>query len=105
MTEPNDKQKEGARSLVHLWTANMFDSLRNGETMQLPPGAISTLTTRIACALSSRDTQIREVLEGLRNIPPVDPPCWCRVGFLPKEKHSPACLAARALWNRVNLTE
>lgn len=49
-----------------------------------------------ASALSSRDREIREVLEGLRDD---DSGCWC-VHF-GSEYHTNACLAARGLWERV----
>ena len=47
----------------------------------------------ITDALSSRDTEIREVLEGLRT-----GECWCdRRDRL----HTPDCLAASVLWEKV----
>lgn len=54
-----------------------------------------------ASALSSRDIEIREVLEGLA-IHQIGSrrPCWCPLDY-ESEPHSPACLAARGLWNAV----
>lgn len=50
-----------------------------------------------ASLLSSRDTEIREVLEGLRSYTG----CWCNH----PDNHASHYLAARGLWDRVNLTE
>lgn len=47
---------------------------------------------------SSRDQEIKEVLEGLATY--INPPCWCP----PETEHLPPskpCLAARELWERV----
>lgn len=95
-TEPTAKHQEEAQQVVRLWCADTFDSMKNGECMQSPPGSMTSLTNRIAAALSSRDTEIREVLEGLRDD---DSGCWC-VHF-GSEYHTNACLAARGLWERL----
>lgn len=44
--------------------------------------------------LASRDTELREVLEGLRNPHRKIDECWCDH----EPPHDAACLAARALW-------
>ena len=58
-----------------------------------------------APALSSRDTEIREVLEGLRSKPNG---CWCGLSHLTETTqfeedgtHDNACLAARALYAKL----
>lgn len=55
-------------------------------------------------ALASRDTEIREVLEGLSNLRRYThgqpERCWCDAED-PETPHMPACLAARALWEKV----
>lgn len=50
----------------------------------------------IAAALSSRDAEIREVLEGLRN---EDGDCWC-VHF-GSDYHAEECEQAQRLYNRL----
>lgn len=50
-------------------------------------------------SLSSRDREIVEVLEGLSGgFRDNDGPCWC---FDSKPPHSPAYLATKALWEKV----
>lgn len=93
-TEPTAKHQQEAQQVVRLWCADTFDSMKNGECMQSPPGSMTSLTNRIAAALSSRDREIREVMEGLRT-----GECWCPDGQL--MEHSPACLATRVLWEKV----
>lgn len=60
-------------------------------------GARSWLTQRVIAALSSRDTEIREVLERLQNLPTGEPMCWCRVRWQSGE-HDGACEQARSLY-------
>lgn len=51
--------------------------------------------------LSSRDNEIRDVLEGLSFLAGRKVRCWCVIPTTVPERHSPACLAARGLWERV----
>lgn len=57
--------------------------------------------------LASRDAETREVLEGLavKHYVSLGEYCWCRApGTATKpagDYHTPACLAARGLWNRL----
>lgn len=59
------------------------------------------LVDRIATALSSRDTEVREVLEGLRN----NHGCWCpgseEYEFEAPFICGPSCHAARALYAKL----
>lgn len=56
----------------------------------------------IEALLSSRDAEIREVLEGLSAQTTETTRCWClNDGTL---HHTPACLAARALYDKLNST-
>lgn len=120
MTEPNDKQKEEARELVRAWllTSNPHHLIDHKDN----------LVSRIASALSARDSEIerlhgwqeglaattvtwseqrlsrnreiREVLEGLRNPHRKVDDCWCNHDAS-DGSHSPACLATRALYQKV----
>ena len=81
MTSPTDKHREEAREIAAHRTER-FDSF----------------VSRIAASLSSRDQEIREVLEGLRT-----GDCWCPNGQL--MEHSPACLAAYILYNKLLLVK
>lgn len=62
----------------------------------------------LQAALSSRDQEIREVLEGLSRVlyytHGQPERCWCPD---PNSNwtHTPACLAARGLWERVQPTK
>lgn len=57
------------------------------------------LINAISDALSSRDAEIREVLEGFPWIKTGDNMCWCSIVLT--ETHAEYCLAARALWEKV----
>ena len=58
------------------------------------------LIDTFASALSSRDTEIREALAGLRRAYDMNgDPCWC--ASLTDTIHDVACLATRVLWNKV----
>lgn len=60
-------------------------------------GAIDDWKKEIAttqATLVARDTEIREVLEGLR---PLFSECWCSA----LSGHTDACLATRVLWDKV----
>lgn len=86
--EPTPKQQEEAREIV-------TECLAPGQ-----PAERSVLVSRIASALSSRDTEIREVLEGLSKVLTFEngpsQRCWCSAWV-----HTPACLAARDLWEKL----
>ena len=93
--------REQAREIVRLWADEIpdvswwigFDVL----TIRNLPYELDTddLINRIATSLSSRDAEIKEVLEGLRL-----GGCWCPKGQL--IRHSPVCLVARALYDKLN---
>lgn len=54
-----------------------------------------------ASALSSRDAGVKQVLEGLATHQiGTRRPCWCPSDY-ESEPHTPACLAAQALWGKV----
>lgn len=101
MTNPTNEHREQAREIVRLWCADSFDALRDGESLQSPPGAMTELTNRIASALSSRDREVREVLEGLRN----NHGCWCpgseEYEFKPPFVCGSHCQRARALYTKL----
>lgn len=86
-TEPTDKQKEEAREIVDGARKRFTDLRFYGE-----------MENHIAAALSSRDTEIRNVLEGLGVNVADRGMCWC---WRRDGRHSTACLAAQALWNKV----
>lgn len=91
-TEPTEKHREEARELLRTCEQRTGMDLASES---LP----NDLADRIASALASRDTEIRKVLEGLQTYRP-DGGCWCRdVPPLRQLKHSPACIAARALYD------
>jgi len=106
MTEPTNQHKEEARAdlvddvLEALEREGFMPdgkdfSERRDQRLQLK----AAITQRINMALSSRDAEIRAVLEGLRG----NGGCWCRDGNpLEMLDHDPACLATRALWNKVS---
>lgn len=96
MTEQTAKHREEAREIVIAFSRC--------------PEDWDVLTTEFASALSSRDSEIREVLEGLVTHVDFDVggnPIrhWCAVSDDGDSECDDACLAARGLWNRVNLTE
>lgn len=98
------------------------------RSMSYRPMPISGLTGECACqggwicpacadvlrTLSSRDTEIREVLEALIQAPAGTVSsvtkksdtqhCWCFDRYGPREPHSNGCLAARGLWERVQVS-
>lgn len=53
-----------------------------------------------AKVVASRDTEAREVLEGLVTSVIDGEYCWCDVDHA-ETPHMPACLAAQGLWERV----
>lgn len=83
MTDSTAKQQQEAREIV-LRVFRLRSSTELG-------GQYAKLAETIAAALATRDAETRAVLEGLHVHG-----CWCR-----DDVHSPACLAARALWERV----
>lgn len=94
-TEPTAKHQEEAREIV-------IKGFRNVHRFPNAKAICDGLITDIAAALSSRDREIREVLEGLVVSVIDGENCWCPDPFRADiEKHDPACLAARGLWERV----
>ena len=67
--------------------------------LALSPETNQWLADRIAAELTSRDTEIREVLDGLQKRG-FDDPCWC--GCMP---HQSRCRAARDLYAKLQLSE
>lgn len=104
MNQPTNQQQELARLLVRDWLMGERVAL-TGVSGETPPSLVRkfkvSLENRIATALSSRDQEIREVLEGLRGVKG-NPRCWCNPMYpnIPSS-HDPACLAARVVWERV----
>lgn len=97
-TEPTEKHREEAREIMYSGFEPKAGSLT------LDGKAVRRRIDMIASALSSRDTEIREVLEGLRFR---YSGCWCpnrHPGLGETMPHEPACLAARGLWERVQGT-
>lgn len=88
MTEPTEKHREEAERIVIDWRNKHVGSL---------DFHLASLTSMITTALSARDAEVREVLEGLRAH--INQDCWCRTC---SEGHSSACLAARALFERLS---
>lgn len=93
-----DTHKEQAREIV----AELQEHLREAYDV-ISVGAKNWLTQRIASALASRDTEVREVLEGLSNVLTFETGpserCWCPQRLW---MHTPACLAARKLYEKVS---
>lgn len=82
-----EKHKQEAREIVEVARCGPTRKDCDVAALELP-----VLRDRIASALSSRDKEIREVLEGLRG-----KKCWCEDFY----GHTPACLAAGGLWKKV----
>lgn len=89
-----------------LWTT--FDTREKAEgypgprMLELAPRSIVEYVP--ASALSSRDAEVREVLERLQHLPPSDPPCWCWVKWTTGEHDGP-CRAARDLYSKLQAPE
>lgn len=118
-TEPTAKHQEEAREKMPCpfcghdiievagdewqedWRATCIGCLARSGRYRTRPEALKAWNTR---ALSSRDREIREVLEGLR-----DDDCFdaCFLRWMKRYEdsdgfeHSPACLATRVLWEKV----
>lgn len=102
-TDPTAKTEEEARERIWLLRNEdgslddcwQMSTLSNTQDVEYVRGDI----------LSTRDREIREVLEGLATHQVRSRrPCWCPSDY-ESEPHTPACLAARALWDRVQLTK
>lgn len=108
-TEPTEKHKEEARAIRLPFPCGCVDAHEFGD-MKVDEYTCATHRA-IASALASRDSEVREVLEGLasKHYVSLGEYCWCRApGTATKpagDYHGDACLAARGLWERVNLTE
>lgn len=97
MTEPTEKHRAEAERILKI------NNLPIRFTHTIVSERNKKLADDIALALSARDTEIREVLEGLRaqtkpNI------CWCADVFPNMSalgNHAKWCLAARDLWEKV----
>lgn len=88
-----DAHKEEARELAKQITVT-GDSYRFPAIARMREDAATEL---IASALASRNTEVREVLEGLRNLNG----CWCVVTI----GHSESCIRAQALYEKVQPKE
>lgn len=106
MNQPTDKHREEARGEFNAYILEIRERIKNladgYSTYSGKRGAIRDVLTVIDSfvpdvALSSRDSEIREVLEGLAN--GTHPPCWCQPNVI--GGHEDACLAAWGLWNVV----
>lgn len=86
MTEPTNLHREQARGIV--------EAVRRSGFVRMNAMAEETIAERIGSALSSRDSEIREVLAGLK---PYRSDCWCEPNGY---EHSNACIAARALYKK-----
>lgn len=88
-----DAHKEEAREIAEQWRFAM----PRGSVGQLTSAQWDDLERRIASALASRDTEVRQVLEGLRNLNG----CWCVV----TAGHSESCIRAQVLYEKVQPKE
>ena len=97
---PTNEHREQAREietrLIDLFT-------EEATRLHKVPGAFTNRLAHIAArsvasALSSRDREVREVLEGLATYR--NPQCWCPPGT-ETEPHSEACRAATALYTKL----
>lgn len=113
MTEPTAKHREEARELLPCPSCGKpakfedggfnairvacgdFDCGQRGRVHKRDKNCHDKLAAHwnTRAALSSRDAEIREVLEGLRTYTG----CWCNHS----DNHASHCLAARAPWDRL----
>lgn len=105
MTEPTDKHQQEAREEFNAYILEVrarIEKLAAGySTYSGKRGAIRDVLAIIdsfipGTSLSSRDQEIGEVLEGLRN---EDGDCWC-VHF-GSDYHAEECEQAQRLYNRL----
>lgn len=100
MTNPTNEHREQAREIArcafHGGDLPMIDGQTIASTSSNPE---TVLVDYIEAALSSRDSQIREVLERLQKQPHSKPPCWCWVTWTTGEHDGP-CKAARKLYKK-----
>lgn len=105
--QPTDADLQAARDIVKR--CGLRDGLFKGpRTLNAVETIAYALLDARRTALSSRDQEIREVLEGLSSllhIPNGEPQrCWCTGDRNYQFTHSPACLAARGLYEKLNST-
>lgn len=102
MNQPTAKQKQEAREIIE----GVFGKRGSSPIYATAGRLFDELEARFDDALSSRDTEIREVLEGLV-MRTASGRCWCRseLNLNITGNHEPRCLAARGLWEKVNVTE
>lgn len=60
---------------------------------------------RLRAALSARDAEVREVLEGLVTYAGTSEKCWCRIRKGGSPEHSSSCDAAQALFEKLQPTK
>lgn len=103
MTESTPNHQQEARELSRAMTLEGVRWRR--KNFHANEGQTTRDLDYLLAALSSRDREIREVLEGLVVSVIDGENCWCPDPFSADiEKHDPACLAARGLWERVQGT-
>lgn len=103
MTQPTDKHREEAREI-------MCGPRKENQSAWLLQGDLVNVHERLAVALSSRDREIREVLEGLITHVDFDDggnpvQHWCAVSDDGDSECDNACLAARGLWNALQSSD
>ena len=99
-TNPTPEHKQQAREISR---SELIARLQDALQVAHREGAASLSAETFAAALSAlttRDTEIREVLDRLQNLPTGDPPCWCRVRWQSGE-HDGACEQAQALYAKL----
>lgn len=99
MTNPTAKQKEEARDLSHAMTLEGVRWRR--QNFWANEGQTTRDFDLLLSLLSSRDTEIREVLEGLRNPHRKTGDCWCNHDAS-DGSHDIACRAAQQLWKKLS---
>lgn len=101
-TTPTPNHKEEARAIQLPFPCGCLDAYTGGELVVEEYTCASHRA--IAAALSSRDQEIREVLEGLSSLRVYThgqpERCWCDADAV-ETPHLPACLAARVVWERM----
>lgn len=111
MTNLTPKHQEEAREWRD-WAKDEFDVVGNSDdlirqaildnykTALRDSGYYASQLIEARTALSSRDQEIKEVLEGLRN----GENCWCRwqSPSTTSTVHERRCVVARGLWERVS---
>lgn len=101
MTNPTNGHREQAREIVSPFALTFKRLDPAGQS-----ASVERLVQRIAAALSSRDAEVREVLEGLITKHPQfvgELPCWCRsaLNLSITGAHDDNCLQVQALYTKL----